>query len=117
MPAWLIPALKAVLPHIGTIVSAAKPVFTRKDVDTEANQASLLQRQITELQSAASANDTHIRELAEQLRKAVDALDRQASLAARRQRWLPLLCIAAICMSVAALGIALFVLVTPNVAH
>lgn len=116
MPAWLIPALKVVLPHIGTIVSAAKPVFTRKNLDTEANQAGLLQRQITELQSAASANDTHIRELAEQIRKAVDALDKEASLAARRQRWLPLLCIAATCLSVAAVGIALFVLVTPNVA-
>ena len=116
MPAWLIPALKAVLPHIGTIVSAAKPVFTRKNLDTEANQASLLQQQITELQSAASANDTHIRELAEQLRKAVDALDKEASIAARRQRWLPLLCIAAACMSIAALGIALFIFLSPNVA-
>jgi hypothetical protein len=25
---WLIPALKAVLPHVGDILSAAKPVFT-----------------------------------------------------------------------------------------
>ena len=30
MPSWLIPALKAILPHVGTIVDAAKPVFTRK---------------------------------------------------------------------------------------
>ncbi len=48
MPAWLIPALKAALPHIATIISAAAPVFTRKA--DAANQALLLQQQITELQ-------------------------------------------------------------------
>jgi len=30
MAGWLIPALKAVLPHVGDIVAAAKPVFTKK---------------------------------------------------------------------------------------
>ena len=30
MAGWFIPALKAVLPHVGDIVAAAKPVFTRK---------------------------------------------------------------------------------------
>ena len=116
MPAWLIPALKVVLPHIGTIVSAAKPVFTRKNLDTEANQASLLQQQITELQSAASANDTHIKELAGQIRVAVEALEKEASLAAGGRRWIPGLCIAAVFMSAAALGIALYLLGMPNVA-
>ena len=48
MTTWFIPALKAVLPHVGTIVSAAVPVFTRKNTDAAANQA-LLQQQITEL--------------------------------------------------------------------
>jgi len=37
MPAWLIPALKAALPHIAAIISAAAPVFTRKA--DAANQA------------------------------------------------------------------------------
>src|SRR3569832_466014 len=31
MAAWLIPALKAVLPHVGTIVSAAAPAFKKKN--------------------------------------------------------------------------------------
>src|SRR3989449_8512003 len=69
MPAWLIPALKAVLPHIGTIISAAAPVFTRKNADAVANQTLLLQQQITELQSAASQNAAHIKELAAQLQR------------------------------------------------
>ena len=71
MPAWLIPALKAVLPHIGTIISAAAPVFTRKNADAVANQTLLLQQQITELQSAASQSAAHIKELAEQLQSTV----------------------------------------------
>src|SRR6267154_189795 len=57
MPAWLIPALKAALPHIAAIISAAAPVFTRKNADAVANQTLLLQQQITELQSAAPQND------------------------------------------------------------
>ena len=31
MPAWLIPALKAALPHVASIVAAASPAFTRKN--------------------------------------------------------------------------------------
>jgi hypothetical protein len=38
MAGWLIPALKAVLLHVGTIISAAKPVFTKKSDETGANQ-------------------------------------------------------------------------------
>ena len=57
MPSWLIPVLKSVLPYVGTIVSAAAPVFTKKNADA-ANQAMLQQQQITELQAAASGNGT-----------------------------------------------------------
>lgn len=117
MPAWLIPALKAVLPHIGTIVSAAKPVFTRKSAASAANQIELLQQQITELQAAASANDTHIKELAGQIRVAVEALEKEASLAAGGRRWIPVLCIAAVLMSAVALSIVYYLMGTPNVAN
>src|SRR5258705_11397659 len=106
MPAWLIPALKAVLPHIGTIISAAAPVFTRK-ADT-ANQALLLQQQITELQSAASQNAAHIKELAEQLQSTVAALEQAASIAEGKLRRALLLCVAATALSTISLVIALF---------
>jgi hypothetical protein len=107
MPAWLLPALKAVLPHIGTIISAAAPVFTRKNADAAANQALLLQQQITELQSAASQSAAHIKELAEQLQRTVAALEQAASIAEAKLRRALLLCVASMVLSAIAAGIAL----------
>ena len=108
MAAWLIPALKAVLPHIGTIIAAAAPVFTRKGADA-ANQA-LLQQQITELQSAASQNAEHIKELAAQLQSTVAALEQGAAIAEAKLRRVVLLCVAATAVSAVSLGIALVVI-------
>jgi hypothetical protein len=105
MAAWLIPALKAVLPHIGTIIAAAAPVFTRKSTDA-ANQA-LQQQQITELQSAASQNAKHIKELAAQLQSTVAALEQGAAIAEAKLRRVVLLCVAATAVSAVSLGIAL----------
>lgn len=107
MAAWLIPALKAVLPHVGTIVSAAAPVFTKKSDETAANQALLLQQQITELQAAASQNATHVRELAEQLQSTVAALEQGATMAEARLRRALVFCAAAIGVSALALVVAL----------
>ncbi|HMH17343.1 MAG TPA: hypothetical protein VK572_04255 [Burkholderiales bacterium] len=103
MPAWLIPALKAALPHIGTIISAAAPVFTRK-ADAAANQTLLLQQQITELQSAASQNAEHIKELAAELQTTVAIAD------AKLRRAL-LLCATSAILSAIAIGIALVLIV------
>jgi hypothetical protein len=111
MPAWLIPALKTVLPHVGAIVSAAAPVFTKKSVDAVANQTVLLQQQITELQAAASANDVHIKELAAQIQNGVEALEEGATLAEKRYRRVLVLCVAATVLSVVSLCAALFMLV------
>ncbi|MDP2383637.1 MAG: hypothetical protein Q8N00_12625 [Nitrospirota bacterium] len=112
MPAWLFPLVKAVLPHIGTIVSAAAPVFTRKSAATATNQPELLQQQITELQAATSKNDAHIKELAEQIQHALLAMEQGASIAARRHQQMYFLCFAATILSVVALCIALFMLAT-----
>src|SRR5665647_236319 len=108
MPAWLIPVLKSVLPYVGTIVSAAAPVFTKKNADAAANQTILLQQQITELQTAVSANDAHIKELAIQLQNTVEALEKGASLADRRHQWILVFCILAIIISVMSLGTVLY---------
>ena len=107
MPAWLIPALKAVLPHVGTIVSAAAPVFTRKSVQAGPDQ-NTLQQQITELQAAASGNDAHIKALAAQMQRTVETLEQGAALAESRHHRILLLCIAAVILSATALGVALF---------
>ena len=109
MPAWLIPALKALLPHVGTIVSAAAPVFTRKSADAAANQAALLQQQITELQSAASTNDAHIKALALQMRNAVEALEKETSLAEKRYRHAMVLGISSLALSAISLGAVLYI--------
>jgi hypothetical protein len=98
MPAWLIPALKAALPHLGTIISAAAPVFTRKNADAVA---------ITELQSAASQNAANIKELAAELQGTVAALEQAASIAEAKLRRAVLLCVASAVLSAIAVGIAL----------
>src|SRR5262245_33449878 len=102
--AWLIPALKAVLPHVGTIVSAAAPVFTKKGAD--------VQQQITELQAAASQNAANIKDLAEQLRTTVAALEQAALTAEANLRRALLLSRIATGIAVVALAaaIALFVM-------
>src|SRR5258706_5337229 len=107
MPAWLLPAIKADLTHIATYISAAAPVFTRKNADAVANQTLLLQQQITELQSAASQNAAHIKELAEQLQGTVAALEQAASIAEAKLRRALLVCVVSAVLSAIAAGIAL----------
>ncbi len=107
MAVWIVPALKAILPHIGTIVSAAVPVFTKKNADAAANQA-ILQQQISELQAAASQNASYIKELAAQLQGTVAALEQAAASAQARQQRLFFACIVAIILSVSALSMAVY---------
>ena len=100
MAGWLIPALKAVLPHVGDIVSAAKPVFTkRKPEPASAPPSDLLQQQIGELQSAASQNAAHITELAAQLQNTVAAIEKAASIAEARLRRALIFCALAVAVS------------------
>lgn len=106
MPAWLIPALKAVLPHVGTIVSVAVPAFTKIRAGS-AETGALQQQQIAELQAAVAQNATHIRELAEQLQVTVTALEQAAAMAESRQRRITLLCATALTLSTVALCVSL----------
>ncbi len=106
MPAWLIPALKAVLPHVGTIVSVAAPAFTKMRSGATDNPDTV-QQQIAELQAAASQNATHIRELAAQLQTTVKALEQAAAVAEARQQRLMLLGIGTFALSVLALAVVL----------
>ena len=112
MAAWLIPALKAVLPHVGTIISAATPVFTKKRIDAATNQTALLQQQIGELQSAVSQNAANIKELAAQLQSTVAALEQAALTAEANLKRTRLFGVAAVILSAIALCAALFIIVT-----
>lgn len=109
MPAWLMPALKAVLPHIGTIISATSPAFTRKAAD-ERERTGLLQEQIAELQAAATANDANIKELAREMKKTVELLDAGVARAEARQQRALVLAAAAAFFSLVSLVCALFAL-------
>jgi hypothetical protein len=96
MAAWWIPALKAILPHVGTVISATAPVFTRKTPEREGDAAPpeaapnphvLMQQQIAELQAAASQNVADTKQLAAQLQGMVQTLEQAASTAdAKLQR-------------------------------
>jgi hypothetical protein len=99
MATWLIPALKAVLPHIGTIISATGPAFTKKSTEATPDQTQLLQKQISELQLAASQNAKHVKELAEQLQRTVAAIEQAATVATLNQQRAWQLSLAAIAIS------------------
>lgn len=107
MAAWFLPALKAVLPHVGTIISVAAPVFTRKSAEA-ANEAQLVRQQIAELQAAAAQNADNIKALAEQLQVTVTALHQAAAIAEARLRRAYLLCLIAIGLSALTLAVALY---------
>jgi diphthamide synthase (EF-2-diphthine--ammonia ligase) len=109
MPAWLLPAVKLILPHVGNIVAAAKPVFTKLKGEA-ADPASVVQRQIAELQAAVSENATHVKELAEQLRITVAALEQGAVEADKQMKRVYRLAWAAAVMAAAALVAAIYAL-------
>ncbi len=113
MAAWFIPAVKAILPFVSPIVASALPVFTtpRKADAAASEQAAVLQKQIGELQAAASQNAQHVKELAAQLQKTVAALEAGAALAEARFRHLLMLAGAAFVLAAVALGVAVLALV------
>ncbi len=110
MPTWLLPALKAVLPHVGTVLSSAAPVFTKKSADAAPNQTSMLQQQVTELQAVAARNDTHIKDLTMQMRTTLEALEQGAALSERRYQRLLTMCLATTVVAVVAMGLALLLM-------
>ena len=111
MAAWFIPALKAILPHVGTIVGAAAPVFTRKTAEKETDPLVLLGKQIAELQAAAAKNADDTKELAGQLQGVVTTLEKAATETESRLRRAFVLSSAAIVVSVCAVGVAIAALV------
>ena len=107
MPAWLWPAVKLILPHVGNIVAAAKPAFTKK-AETSAGEGGVVQQQIAELQSAASQNAAHIKELAEQLRLTVGALEQAAVETEKRMRRAYTLAAGALAVAIAAIAVGIY---------
>jgi hypothetical protein len=107
MAAWL-PVVKAALPHIATIVTAALPIFTSKAGDTERN--ALTAKQIEELQAAATRNAESVRELAAQVKITFESLEDAASIVEQQLKIQKRIAASAMTTSVISLGacIALF---------
>ena len=110
MPAWLLPAVKLILPHVGNIVAAAKPHFTKRK---EAADQSTVQQQISELQAAATENAALVKELAEQLQLTITALEKGAAGTQERVRRLYAIAVTAMLVALAALFVAVFALIGP----
>ena len=106
MASWIIPALKAVLPHVKTIYDTAAPVFTKKKAEAVSEPTLLLQQQISELQSAAAQNTSHVKELAAQLQSTVAALQEGAALAEHRLRRVTIIAAVSGALSLCALLVA-----------
>ena len=109
MPAWLLPAVKLILPHVGNIVAAAKPHFTKR----KATDQGTVQQQIDELQAAASENAALVKELAEQLELTVAALEKAAAVTHERVKRLYAISVTGMLVAMVALFIAVFVLLRP----
>lgn len=65
---------KTILPYVGTIISAAQPIFTKMGADKPNDQKSTA-HQISELQAAASQNSESAKILALQFEKALIAIE------------------------------------------
>ena len=107
MAPWIIPALKAVLPHVKTIYDTAVPVFTKRKAEAAPDPTALLQQQVGELQAAAAQNTALVKELAAQLQSTVAALQEAAALAEGRLRRITIIAALAAAFSLSALFVAL----------
>jgi multidrug resistance efflux pump len=110
MASWILPALKAVLPHVKTIYDTAAPVFTKKKAEAAPNPTVLLQQQVSELQAASVQSTAHVKELAAQLQSTVAALQEAATLAEHRLRRVTIIAAVAGALSVCAFLVAMVAL-------
>ena len=112
MASWLLPAVKLILPHVGTIVAAAKPHFTKRKEAEAADATSVMQQQIAELQGAATQNAALVQELARQLQLTVKAVEEAATAAQQRAKRLYTVSVVSIVIAVAALSVSIAALLT-----
>lgn len=103
MAAWL-PLIKASLPYITQIVTAAIPGFTSKP-------GTDLSKQISELQSAATHNAESIKGLAAQLKQTIEGIDAAGENLARELKGLRRLAVVAVAIAALAVCIAVWALV------
>ena len=104
--------MKLILPHVGTIVAAAKPHFTKRKEAEAADATGVMQQQIAELQAAATQNAALVQELARQLQLTVKAVEEAAAVAQQRAKRLYAISVVSIVIAVAALSVSIAALLT-----
>jgi len=104
MAAW-IPALKAILPYVTQIVTAAIPVFTIRSDQSKA--AEVIPKQIKELQSAVTRNTESLKVLADQLQQVITSVDAGALAIEREMQASKRLSILAIVVAVVAMLVSI----------
>jgi chromosome segregation ATPase len=97
---------KLVLNNLDSIIGVMRPALTRKKIEAVANQADIVNQQIAELQTAAATNADQIKELAEQLKNVVTALDDAARTVAIERAKTRRLALAAIGLAILAIAVA-----------
>ena len=107
MPAWL-PLLKASLPYVSQIVSAALPHFTSKPASTRSDE--VVSRQIGELQAAVTQNAESIKGLAAQLKQTIEGIDNAGQGLQQELRRLRRLAAVAVVLAVLATCVAVWAL-------
>jgi hypothetical protein len=108
MAAWL-PLIKAALPYVTQIVTAAIPSFTSKPGASRSED--VIPKQIAELQNAVTHNAESIKGLAEQLKQTIEGIDAAGENLQRELTWLRRLTIIAVATAVLAVCIVVWVLI------
>jgi chromosome segregation ATPase len=98
---------KLVLNNLDAIIGVVRPALTRKKAEAVANQAEVVSQQIAELQGAAATNAEQIKDLAEQLKNVVTALEDAARAVAIERANTRRFALAAMGLSAVAIAVAL----------
>jgi hypothetical protein len=109
MAVWL-PILKASLPYITQLVTAAIPAFTSKSTTEKA--ADIVPKQIAELQSAVTHNAESVKTLAAQMKEAIESIDAGAAALQQEVKRVKRLAAAAIVLALLAVSIAVWALLS-----
>jgi hypothetical protein len=112
MAVW-IPLLKASLPYITQIVTAAIPAFTSKPAGEKA--VDLVPNQIAELQSAVIRNAESVKALAAQLKETIEGIDAGAAALQQEIRTLKRLAATAILLALIGVSVAVWALLSKSV--
>jgi hypothetical protein len=108
MAAWL-PLIKASLPYVTQIVTAAIPAFTSKPSSGKSDD--VIPKQISELQSAVTHNAESVRALATQLKQTIEGIDVGAEKLQQELRAIRWLAVVAVVLAVVAVCVSVWALV------